>query len=191
MESFLLNFERFEATTLVVVAARPNNNHSHFLGVDYELFDIGKISTPEVASKLVDKELLKFIDFATRPLIYDHFDQDLYHSLEQSPNQKAVILLYRPKVHSDAALKNAFLDVLKQVSRESWKKEKNDGTDHVAHEIVDDYFSLEDKIFATVDIMRRVNRPLIKLLDFKFAEFPCIVALKLDPATGKLSYSKM
>lgn len=65
----------------MVVAARPNKNHSHFLGVDYELFDIGKISTPEVASDLVVKELPKFLDFALKPPIFDHFDQDLFHML--------------------------------------------------------------------------------------------------------------
>lgn len=46
-------------------------------------------------------------------------------------------------------------------------------------------------MFATVEIMRRINRPLLKLLDFKFSEFPCIVALKYDSSTHRIIFQKL
>jgi hypothetical protein len=39
--------------------------------------------------------------------------------------------------------------------------------------------------------MKRVNRPLIKLLDFKFSKFPCLVVLKFNQKLQKLEFKQV
>jgi hypothetical protein len=182
LEGFIKQFEEFEKNTFFIIAARPNSKHSTFLSVNYELYDISKLKSDEKAEDLINKEMPRFMDFIVRYPVFDYFDQDVYSMLKENPKRKAVVLLYRPKLHSDKRILKQFLNTIKEMDREDWIEENASK---------DGYFLDKNLIFVAADVMRRLNRPLIKLLDFKFSKFPCVIVLHYDQGAQRLKFKQV
>lgn len=185
LQQFVQNYTQYSDQTFFIVAARPHSPFDTFLSINYEFYTTDKIQTLEKAEELIHKELPQFFNFLEKYPVFEYFSQDLYSMLTNDSERKAVILLYRPKLHSDKNLKSEFLATLKELDRDYWNEEEQ-SLDNKKEQF------LQDKLlFATVDIMKRVNRPLIKLLDYNFQKFPCIVLLNFDKVTSQLHFKRV
>ena len=183
LEALIQEYSELAKKVFLVVGVRDQKFSNGVLGssINYEIFDKNQLNNPEDVSEFIETEFRRFMDFVLRPPIYTHFDLDWFNDLKNKPRRTGFALLYRGKINKDKKLVKNFIETLKEISRQDWDSDpKNSSNGPKAIN--------RDHIFGVVDIMKRLNRPLVKKLNFEFSRFPCTVALKYDPNVRDLKY---